>query len=382
MHPTAAPTRTFLALALVSSVAALSWAVPAAAQPNREEAAPPQGRFGEQLEVTEVLLDVLVTDRRGNAVIGLEPEDFVVHEGAKQVPVETATFYSSSRLIGAPKALSARGIDVDLEPRDRYFILFFHDAWRYTTGEVNLMHQQARAGRDAKAWVSEDLPPADWVAVLSWDGSLTLHQDFTRDRQAIERAIDEAATHKRGRGDWPSRRERTEGPSLAARLPHGKDLTRATRRIYGALDLVAAASAPIRGRKNLIYLGIGFGEAGAFGQYREDPRFFPGMIRALNDANVAVYPIDLLPSEVEHPFESALLELARLTGGVSTPLATDFRTPLEKVGADTRGYYLLSYRATHPPGERGFQRVRVTTENPEFQVRSRLGYSYGGAAGD
>lgn len=377
----------------VSSATPASTQEPPAGEPARfteepaEEPAPePDGaqaeaEFEEELEVTEVLLDVLVTDGDGSVVVGLGPDDFVVREDGERVPVESATFYSSARLAEEPEALAAQGIDVDLEPRDRYFILLFDDAWKHTTGQVNMMHQQARAGRDAKAWVRKDLAPRDWVAVLSWDGSLSLHQDFTQDRDALVDAIDQAASRKKGRGDWPSRREVGEGPSLANNLPPGKELQRITPTIYDAFAAIAYGGRNVRGRKNLVYFGVGFGDVGSRGQYKEDPRYFPEMIRRLNDANVAVYPLDLVPSGVEHPFESALLQIAELTGGLTTPLAGSFRTPLEKVAKDTTGYYLLAYRGTHEPGAAGFQRVRVATENPDFRVRSRGGYLYGDRGG-
>lgn len=361
---------------LVLLLLAAAWGPPAAGQEAPAQEAPPQERFEEEVEVTEVLLDVVVTDPQGRAVVGLEPKDFVVREDGERIPVETATFYSSARLAEDPEALAARGIEVDLEPRDRYFILFFHDAWKYTTGAVNLMHQQARAARDAKSWVVEDLAPRDWVAVVSWDGYLTLNQDFTQDREAIRRAIDQAAARKKNQGNWPSR-QTDSGPSLADDLPTGKGLRRATATIYGGLGLVAYATRDIVGRKNLIYFGVGFGDVVGGGQYKEDPRYFPALMRLLNDSNVAVYPMDLVPAGVEHPFENALLQIAEVTGGLVTPLAGDFKTPLQKVAEDTTGYYLLSYRATRAPGEEGFQRVRVETENPRFQVRSRRGYIYG-----
>ena len=391
-------TRNRIAATCLALSAVVAWTVPmlaaqeepagTAPSPDEERASSEeaqtqtQAQFEEEVEVTEVLLDVVVTDAEGNVVVGLGPEDFVVREDGERVRVESATFYSSSRLAEDPQALAARGIDVDLEPRDRYFILLFHDAWNFTTRQVNMMHQQARAGRDAKAGVRKDLAPRDWVAVLSWDGSLALHQDFTQDRGEILDAIDQAASRKKGSGDWPSRREMGEGPSLARNLPPGRELRRITPTIYDAFAAIAHASRNVRGRKNLVYFGIGFGDVGPRGQYKEDPRYFPEMVRRLNDANVAVYPIDMMPSGVEHPFEQALMQVAQLTGGITTPLASSFKTPLEKVSGDATGYYLLAYRATHGQDEAGFQRVRVETDNPAFQVRSRVGYLYGNRGAD
>jgi VWFA-related protein len=133
----------------------------------------------------------------------------------------------------------------------------------------------------------------------------------------------------------------------------------------------------VRGRKNLVYFGIGFGDIDSFGQYREDRRYYPQMERALNDANVAVYPIDLTPQGVQHAFENALSQLAGDTGGRHLPFFTSFATPLDRVAAESSGYYLLAYQSRRPRGESGFQEVEVDTADPQLRVRARGGYVFG-----
>ncbi|HVR10672.1 MAG TPA: hypothetical protein VMW75_21680, partial [Thermoanaerobaculia bacterium] len=45
----------------------------------------PQPRFGEKIEVREVLLDALVTDAQGHVIVGLGKDDFVVRENGKRM---------------------------------------------------------------------------------------------------------------------------------------------------------------------------------------------------------------------------------------------------------------------------------------------------------
>ncbi|HEX6201477.1 MAG TPA: VWA domain-containing protein, partial [Thermoanaerobaculia bacterium] len=248
--------------AAAALILAAAGALPAAAQaPEAQEPAVRQP-FEEEIEVTEVLLDVLVTDRRGNVIVGLGPEDFVVREDGERVAIEDVTFYSSAVPAESAEELAAKGVAVDRVPEDRTFILFFDDVAKYQGNGVNLMQQQIRAGRDAREWVAESLVPADWVAVAGFDRKLELHQDFTRDRQEITAAIDRAIRGDEGAQNWPSRRGDADSavPSLADDLPSGKALLEATTRIYDALALVARAAADVRGRKNLIYFGLGFGD--------------------------------------------------------------------------------------------------------------------------
>src|SRR5262245_62338326 len=58
-------------------------ATPEAQAAPETQAPDTQGRFEGQVDVREVLLDVLVTDRQGNVIVGLDRGDFVVKEDGK-----------------------------------------------------------------------------------------------------------------------------------------------------------------------------------------------------------------------------------------------------------------------------------------------------------
>lgn len=344
----------------------------ASAQDTRDQERP---EFGDRVEVQEVLLDVLVTDARGNAVVGLTPEDFVVTEDGEAVELTAATFYSSSELVGDAGEIEARGAAVDTVPRDRYFVLLFEDQRRNQGSGIDLVGNQLRAAREARRWLREALAPADWVAVFSYDVKLKLHADFTRDRAALAAAIDAAAAGKDG-GNWPSRQNDGDGPSLAAHLPSGDELRDQTTRIYGAIELVAEAAGEVPGRKNLLLFSIGLGDVDRSGIYHEDPRYWPPMVEALNDNNVAVYTLDLTPADVRHSLEGSLSSLAEETGGRYYYNFASYGAPLAEIAQENSGYYLLAYRAEHPAGESGFQDVRVKVKDPSLKVRTRDGYAF------
>ena len=50
---------------------------------------------------------------------------------------------------------------------------------------------------------------------------------------------------------------------------------------------------------------------------------------------------------------------------------------IAEVAKETSGYYLVSYRAEHLTGLRGFQKVEVRLANPELKVTARKGYRFG-----
>jgi VWFA-related protein len=341
----------------------------------------PRAGFEGRVEVSEVLLDVLVTDKDGRVIVGLQPKDFVVEENGKPVDITDVTFYSNSVLQENQEHMatpSAAKLDVDRIPVDRYFILFFHDQRLETTRIVQANRQQLEAARKARRWVREEMLPTDWVAVVSYDVKLNVHQDFTHDKAALLRALEDAPISKdRKGGNWPSRIEETDRPALRPYLPEGKRLSRKTRNIYEGLEVLARAAGHIPARKNLLFFSRGFGEINDFGIYEPDPRYYYDMVETLNENNIAVYAIDTTPPEVSHTLENALNSVANDTGGKYYFNFTNFITPLRQVADENTGYYLLAYKATHPAGESGYQKVQVKTTNPSFKVRAREGYLYG-----
>jgi VWFA-related protein len=362
---------TILALgALVAGGAGL-----ATAQDNPQQ--PP--RFGERIEVREVLLDALVTDPRGNVIVGLGKDDFVVRENGKPVDLTGVTFYSNRRLLAGSPVLAKKGIRIDQVPEDRYFILFFDDQKDHAVDAPVLLTQQVDAGRRTKEWIDSQLLPNDWVAVVSYDVKLKVHQDFTHDRRLLAAAVDDAVKGKEAETNWPSRiPAQSSGPSLLAGLPRGNELRERTPTIYDGLQLLARAAGNVPARKNLVLFTNGFGRINPFGQYEPDPRYYPPTMQALNTNDVAAYTVDLWPAgSSNHTMSDAMNQLAADTGGRYLYNFTNFLTVLEQITKENNGYYLLSYRSEHPAGSSGFQRVEVKTANPELRVKAREGYSWG-----
>lgn len=342
----------------------------------------PKGEFGELIEVTEVFLDVVATDNKGNVVPGLGKDDFIVREGGEPVEITSLAFYTT-RHDGEAMAASvpSAGEAAPELPASRYFILLFHDQRRNSNPGNRLFQQQLDAGRRAHEWVRDQVTGSDWVAVLSYDVKLVVHQDFTQDTGSLVKAIHDASLGKLKEAPVPSERGRMtvgDEPSLWRGLPDVADLDRETTRLYDALRLIAEACRPIVGRKNLLLFTAGFGELDpALGFARPDERFYPEMEQALNDNNVAVYPIDLVPAQFRHNQSDFLNQLADDTGGYYHRNVVNFITPLELISKENRGYYLLSFRTEYPAGEKGYREIQVKTKSGKIRVRTRRGYRYG-----
>ncbi len=325
----------------------------------------------EMVEVSEVLLDVLATDADGKVVTGLGKDDFLVEEDGEPVELTAVSFYTTR--------YGEEGAPGGGAPSSRYFIFFFHTQWQFGYYGGDLMRQQLRAGLESRRWLEEEMLPSDWVAVVGYGSrGLRLYQDFTQDSEALALAFKQAAAGKKPESDVKLWR-RSGGVELSAlsRLPRGRELRREVDNVYQALAAVAEACAYVVGRKNLLLFTIGFGDERRFGQAEADPRFYPQLETALNDHNVAVYPIDLAPAGRGTRQTDFLTRLAEDTGGAYHEDFYGFINPLREVGGDSYAYYVLSYQSQHPAGEIGYQRIEVKARDESIRVRARKGYRYG-----
>lgn len=356
-------------------------AVAPASVPARAPAATPAPAdisLNERIRVAEVLLDVLVTDRKGNVIDDLSPEDFVVlHDGEEQ-EVVSASFY------GGPSELASPG-GGGATRTDRYFILMFHDQRMQAP---SLSGPQMDNARWLKRWIEEELQPNDQVAVFAYQARLKFYLDFSRDREEILAAVDAASRGKRDIDRWVTRSEPEfdpNSPSLAVNLPTGKELARRSRKLQQGLEVLGEAAEGIAGRKNLIMFSLGFGEIGQFGSYTPDTRYYPPMREALNAGNVAVYTIDTMGSRrrsiASASLNDSLSLISNETGGHYYANFTNIMTPMRQVAEENQGYYLLSFRSEYEAGTEGYRNIKVKVREGKYKVRSRTGFRYGESSG-
>ncbi len=347
----------------------------------------PAARFTEEVRVIEVLVDVLATTRRGRLVTGLTREDFLVEENGEPREVTSATFYATRYedlpLPGESSATDAppppEGFPSNDLPASRYFIFFFHDQTFEASNQAAFTSARLAAARDARYWLETELGPSDWVAVVRYDHELSVQSDFTQDRVQILDAVDAAMLNRGSDSMRPSVRMRREalraGPSLTRGLPGSYDVDRESRRVEHAVRLVAEASRTIVGRKNLVLFTLGFGRVESpLGT--PDERYYPAMEAALNDSNVAVYPIDLAGPGNQSPQSNFLSQLADETGGVYFSTFQRFLDPLRDIGRFNTGYYLVSFRTEVPAEATGYRTFTLRSKDRKVKVRARRGYRY------
>lgn len=367
---------TYLSAMLLSLFLALVAAPPLGAQQTKTQQAT---AFDGLVEVSEVLLDVLVTDADGAVVTGLGREDFVVEEDGREVELTGVSFYTTRYADQGPDDETAPATPGEV-PTSRYFIFFFHDQARLGSGGAAGFAERIRdlteAGHQAQTWIETEMRPSDWLAVASFDSKLKLHQDFTQDRDLLVGAVAAATSHQKV--EEIPRSWRASPFSISRHLPSSPlELEQRSGDVWGALGLLADASAYFIGRKNLLLFSRGLlaGEAELARAPR--PPQLDKLEPLLNDANVAVYPVHLRPTGIGQAQGRLFDMLADGTGGLYYENFREFSAPLREIGAESYAYYVVSYASQHPAGEIGYERLRVTTRDPSLKVRARRGYRYG-----
>ncbi len=127
----------------------------------------------------EVLLDVVVRDKKGRVVNDLKPEDFQIFDNGE--PKQITSF----RLVQGSEAVAAGGSRTQLEPlRQIRLVTMIFQCWN---------NDARRLARDAAVdLLKSELPQNVYMAVMTIDHKLEVLQAFTNDRNLLRQAIERA----------------------------------------------------------------------------------------------------------------------------------------------------------------------------------------------
>ncbi len=374
------------------------------------EAQPPSGQsdepapdlfFGEEIDVRVVNLEVVVEDRSGNRVHGLETDDFRIFVDDLKVGVDYFTEILENRAVEsrggeAPPAIG----EGDSVPTN--YLLFVDDDHTHVTFRRPVVRGFANQ--------LANLGLRDQVAVVVQSRRrLQVLSPFTTDRRRTRAALAEL---ERGRpfggllrsprlidqsrfaespegGLPPGARVDEDLTSVAADLPFAAmDLPSAASEARAeslARDLefsVTAVSSTMRsldvpeGRKVLLLLA-GDWPVGSFrlaGQgigLRSDWSILDALIDTANVLGYTVYPVDQQRRPSLMRWQN-LRQIAEQTGGRAYVAGANLGA-LRRVSEDTSNYYWLGFVPEYRRDDRAHE-VRVELRRPGLRVRSRSGY--------
>ncbi len=362
-----------------------------------------------------VRVDAIVTDKNGNPVLDLKPEEFSISEDNKPQTIETFSVVKidATSQVDEPAPMPIRDdTDEDREaarPDVRLFVILLDD-------------YHVRRGNDMSVrkplidFIENQLAPADMVAIMY---PLTPVADlhFTRDHGALIRAIEGFQGRKFEYVPKNEFEERYAYYPAATVERIRNDVT------MGALKGAAIKLGGLReGRKSIIFVSEGFtstlppqlndpiaalprlgnparGNPSAQGpgdsiEFFNEADLMSDMqlvFDTANRQNTSIYSVDprgLASFEYDvgdavglqadtkrlNSTLDTLRVLAENTDGRAIVNRNDLAIGMKQIIRDASGYYLLGYSSTQMPTDGRFHAIKVHVTRKGVDVRARKGY--------
>jgi VWFA-related protein len=368
-------TRCFVALSVLLSCIAISLpqsgstAQAPAQQNNSSKPVRTQDTFRTTTRL--VVLDVVVTDDKGNQVKDLKAEDFTVSEDGAPQEVIDFSFHAPSSI--APIASQQNVIsNVPQYQGQSCLNIILLDA-------INTDFSSHAYAQDMLVKYLDSGPTIQPTAVYALEGNLKLLHDFTTDPKALR----EVLAHYKSLGP-------THLPTVeAAASPFGhrgsfQPVAQGRTAAFYAMSSLAQGLRGYPGRKNLIWISEGFPlnlfpDAIMGDQALVIEDFSPVMEKIADDlmaAQVAVYPISAAGVSLNSQFGpyGAMAGLADRTGGKMFANRNDIDTGVRTSLDDGSTYYTLEYYPTNKKWDDKFRHIRVKVNRPGVKLQHRDGY--------
>jgi VWFA-related protein len=333
-----------------------------------------------------VLVDVVVTDKGGNPVTNLKKDDFAVYED--KVPQRVVSFEPPSS-----HTLPVGSDNTPLNPDDPKSF-GQSPVTILVLDELNTHFEDSSfAVRSVRQYLESRpvmLGQPTTLMVVS-DNKFRVVQNFTRDRTALLKALDDQSVHYA----WKLEGDKSIGYGAVERLDQS----------LSALEQIAQATARIPGRKNLVWVGQGFPSLDPTELDTKDQDLVDNTIQhvtdVLLDTRVTLYAVDPTSSaagmaEITDPTQ---LEFAQLAGDALAGNADPFSSKLDfdRLGPVTGGrvlrgkndidgqialsvelgtkFYTIGYSPSNASSAASkYRSIHVVCLRPDLVVTTRNGY--------
>lgn len=379
--------------------------------------------FGETVEVRVINVEVVVTDKDGLPVTGLQPADFMLKVDGEQLPIQYFTEVRGGDAIEGPAEEPVIPGVPQLAPGTPVgtsYLVFIDDFYPLQRDRDKVIEKiSADLGR---------LRPEDRMAVVAYDGlRLEMLSSWSQSVPELERVFRKAMTRpaKGLQREADDRRFTHDARSdrFTGNRPRLLDSTQmrldTDERAYAETlqeqvqGIVAAASSALRGfanppgRKVFVMLAGGwpydpvqyaindYSRTVLESQLKKGDELFAPLIGTANQLGYTIYAVDV-PGLYEETTASAeysagsnfsdrnnaferennvqytLQHVATETGGKAL-LNGQREEVLAKVTEDTRSYYWIGFAPTWQ-GDDASHKVALTTRVDGLRIRNRAGY--------
>src|SRR5580704_4552349 len=212
-----------------------------------------------------VLVDTVVTDKKGNYIRDLVQKDFKVWEDGKEQSITSFSFEEST---GSKNA------------KPRYMVLFFDNS----TMDLG---DQAQARIAATKFIDANAAPDRLIAIAEFGGTVRITQDFTADASRLKQVVSGIKGSAVAPNAQPPVMVASLGsPPIVPSLGNAEADFGVHTALLALRDLAKGMS-NVPGRKTLVMLTAGFG------MNQEYQSELTAVIDTCNKSNVAIYPIDV-----------------------------------------------------------------------------------------
>ena len=353
-----------------------------------------------------VQVNVVAVNKNGEPVKDLQKEDFTLLEDGH--PQTVAVFVAEQAKPVKPPTPPPNEFSNQLPStnptRSGYTVILID--WLNTGMDSRV------SSRQQVIKLLQEVEMTDLVALFVLDRDLRVLHDFTTDRAELAKKL--AATYA-GLSEGPP----GEKPGIAA-VPlfpgevdeHSPNADVAERRntraleirrtldTFSAIEQIASYLGTAPGRKSLVWVTSGFSSAMGFenglltedkdawsSAMSDDRRSFSAemsrLLRRLNNADIAVYPVDArgLVSDPEQGASRRLAvnlvgmkEIAARTGGRAYYSGNDLDHAIRSALDDSKISYTLGYYPTNDKNDGAYHNLSVKINRPGVTLRYRTGY--------
>jgi VWFA-related protein len=324
-----------------------------------------------------VLISVAVRDSQGQNVQGLRKQDFTVFDDGK--PRDFQLFPADSASSVPSPSLGRNFFSNRYVPPAPRVTAILLDSANTPVADQSYAREQA-----IKAMQS--MPLDQRIAIYSLGTNLKVLQDYTTDRALLLKALNDytpgvplsanpmqasTAPYSAERGGGKNEfADNNKGPAARAEAQYYFE-----RRIDISLATLLSIATHITGashRNSIIWITGGL-------PLRSDE---DGRVRraldAINDANIALYPIDARGLSLDpHDVDNYLVmqEFARSTGGQAFYNRNDLDAAINEAIAAPRFTYLLGFYLDPSDLDGRFHKLRVSVDRPGISLSYRSGYT-------
>lgn len=331
-----------------------------------------------------VVLDVTVTDKSGHLVDGLTQSDFTVLED--KVPQAIRSFEPPTAH-AMPGAKSGQPIDLVHSASDLPKI-GAAPVTILVLDELNTRFEDMSFGRNQLVKYLQAQGPVlaqPTTLLYATNTRFVQLQDYTQNRDLLMNDV------KKHMPEYPSKLVNgKQGPGAVERMAQ----------TLASLEQLAQASAGTPGRKNIIWVGVGFPSADIVGLDATTAATIQAAIRRCTDmllaARITLYSIDptanttttldvSTPDDLDNaedenggqPFSGAVQfsNFAPATGGRAFLSRNDINNEIAEGIAAGADYYTLSYSPTSTSQDAArYRNIRIVMKDPNLHATTRNGY--------